>query len=99
MRGLAYMHEQRVIHRDLKSVCLFPTHAVEMGANNDDQDNVLISPDRRALICDLGCARLSFASRSRGEPNSSAKGTMHYWAPELIDEHAHMQAIRMTARR
>ena len=47
------------------------------------KDNVVISADGRALLCDLGCARMSIFSCSMAKITETPKGTAHYWAPEL----------------
>ena len=48
------------------------------------QDNVIISSEGRALICDFGCSRMLLASRTVAQLTSTTKGTNQFWAPELI---------------
>ncbi|KAL5522392.1 hypothetical protein ACEPAG_8408 [Sanghuangporus baumii] len=66
-RGLAYLHDQGVVHSDIKS------------------DNVLVSSDGEALLCDFGCARITSASRSIVIPSSGIRGTSRYLACELLE--------------
>ncbi|KAL5480688.1 hypothetical protein ACEPAI_9628 [Sanghuangporus weigelae] len=66
-RGPAYLHDQDVVHSDIKS------------------DNVLVSTDGEALLCDFGCARITSASRSIVIPSSGIRGTSRYLACELLE--------------
>ena len=50
-----------------------------------DKDNVVIDPEGRALICDLGCARTVQCSLSLAKLTSTPKGTQTCWAPELVN--------------
>ena len=48
------------------------------------QDNVVLSADKKALICDFGCARICETSLGLAEFSSSKKGTNRFWAPEMV---------------
>ena len=45
---------------------------------------MVISEDMRALVCDLGCARMVAASLSLAKISSHMKGTFRFLAPELV---------------
>ncbi|KAJ7041068.1 hypothetical protein C8F04DRAFT_188278 [Mycena alexandri] len=66
--GLQYLHEQKVIHGDLKAI------------------NVLVTPSRRACICDFGLSSIVNEVTLRLTQSSSIaqKGTSRYHAPELL---------------
>ena len=49
------------------------------------QDNIVIDASGRALICDFGCACTSSYSLSLAEMTSAPRGTVRYWAPELVN--------------
>ena len=48
------------------------------------QDNVVIDLEGRALICDFGSARFYYNSLSIANVSSAVRGTLAYWAPELV---------------
>jgi serine/threonine protein kinase len=61
------------------------------------KDNIVISPEGRALLCDFGSSRTLLASRSLAQMSSGLKGTINYLAPELIDEsNPHAQYSKQT---
>ncbi|KAJ7779273.1 kinase-like domain-containing protein [Mycena metata] len=66
--GLQYLHEQKVIHGDLKAI------------------NVLVTPSRRACICDFGLSSIVNEITLQLSQSSSVgqKGTPRYHAPELL---------------
>lgn len=37
------------------------------------------------MIADFGCSRMFFASRSLAKVTATTKGTVLFWAPELLD--------------
>ena len=48
------------------------------------KDNILVTPMKRAVISDFGCAQLaSDISRSLGKATTTTKGTSAFWSPEL----------------
>ena len=48
------------------------------------KDNILITPMRRAVISDFGCAQMvADISRSLGKATTTTKGTSAFWSPEL----------------
>ncbi|THH09474.1 hypothetical protein EW145_g1995 [Phellinidium pouzarii] len=71
-KGLAYLHENGVVHSDIKS------------------DNVLVSADENAKICDFGISRAINATQIALGGNSSdlygPKGTARWMAYELISD-------------
>ncbi|KAJ7040670.1 kinase-like domain-containing protein, partial [Mycena alexandri] len=66
--GLQYLHEQKVIHGDLKAI------------------NVLVTPSRRACICDFGLSSIvnEITLRLTQSTSVAQKGTPRYYAPELL---------------
>ncbi|KAL0065424.1 hypothetical protein AAF712_007633 [Marasmius tenuissimus] len=67
--GLAHLHDMSIVHGDMKGV------------------NVLITPELRACIGDFGLSRVrdSDALRLSTSIASRAKGTTHWFSPELLD--------------
>ena len=48
------------------------------------KDNILITPKKRAVISDFGCAQMVVdISLSLGRVTTTTKGTFSYWSPEL----------------
>ena len=48
------------------------------------KDNILITPMKRAVISDFGCAQMVVdISLSLGRVTTTTKGTFPYWSPEL----------------
>ncbi|KAF9582144.1 hypothetical protein BGW38_000590 [Lunasporangiospora selenospora] len=64
--GLAFLHSQGILHRDIKC------------------ENILLTEQRQAKLCDFGLAKIMTLSASTGAGNRAVKGTMGYIAPELI---------------
>ena len=49
------------------------------------QDNILISPTKKAVISDFGCAQMvADISRSIGKVTTTTKGSLAFWSPELL---------------
>ena len=48
------------------------------------QENIVVSSNGQAKICDFGCARMMTASHTMALLSSNNKGTVHFWAPELL---------------
>lgn len=64
--GLAHLHEQGIVHRDVKPA------------------NLMVTPERRLVIMDLGLASLGDATRSITKDKTSILGTLRYMAPEQL---------------
>ena len=48
------------------------------------KDNILITPMKRAVISDFGCAQMvADISLSLGKATTTTKGTFAFWSPEL----------------
>ncbi|KAJ7130862.1 kinase-like domain-containing protein, partial [Mycena filopes] len=67
-RGLEYLHNQHIIHGDLKAI------------------NVLVTPSRRACICDFGLSSIADVTLQLAQSTTSTtlQGTHRYYAPELL---------------
>lgn len=65
-RGLQYLHDKQILHRDLKP------------------KNIFLSKDERALVGDLGCAKLMRAGMARTQV-----GTPYYMSPEIWKNRAY----------
>ena len=74
------MHEQNVIHSDLKAVRVRPIDVEILLLMLLPQENVALSADKRALISDFSCARVM----QWGEVSLVTRGTHSFWAPELV---------------
>ena len=81
-RGLEYLHSNNTIHSDLKPVSMIPSDGIV--TQTPLQENIVVGPGGRAMICNFGCARIEKATQSLAAPTSMLKGTCHYWAPELL---------------
>ena len=73
---------------------LAQSHAISFKYVN--KDNIMIDVDGRARIGDFGCARTSQYSLSVAEMTSTPKGTLPYWAPELIDSNTAASYSKIT---
>ena len=88
-QGLAYLHDEGVIHSDIKSVRV--AECIGCFSNSFNivflgKDNILVSNDGEALICDFGCSRMLAASRTLAQLTSDLKGTSSYLSYELVTE-------------
>lgn len=59
------------------------TSVFELNART--QDNIVVADDRRALLCDFGCSRIAYGNRSLANATTTTKGTICFWAPELLN--------------
>ncbi|KAJ7176798.1 kinase-like domain-containing protein [Mycena filopes] len=66
--GLQYLHQENVIHGDLKAI------------------NILVTPSRRACICDFGLSSIvnDITLRLIHSTTNAQQGTARYLAPELL---------------
>uniref|UniRef100_A0A0W0FIT5 Protein kinase domain-containing protein n=1 Tax=Moniliophthora roreri TaxID=221103 RepID=A0A0W0FIT5_MONRR len=70
--GLSYLHGRKIVHADLKS------------------DNILLTSHGRACLADFGLSELTDSQvlALSSVRTSPAKGTLRYWAPEIILDRA-----------
>ena len=80
------MHEKGVIHSDIKAVT-FDVFRIQTPLTNplSLQDNVVVSDDRRAIVCDFGTSCMEQSSLPLAVVSTTTKGTIQCWAPESCD--------------
>lgn len=86
--GLRYLHENGVIHADLKSVN-FIISSFHILPLTMFKPNVLISATKDPLLADFGLSQVLYPLFSTvGQSNSSGspKGTVRWMAPELLGD-------------
>ena len=77
------MHDKGVIHSDIKAVRLGTLFLAPLLILV--KDNILITPMKRAVISDFGCAQMvADISRSLGQVTTTTKGSLAFWSPELL---------------
>ena len=74
-----------MIHSDVKAVCWSRFFFLSVHTYTLFKDNILITPERRAVVSDFGCSQMAadILSLSLGQVTTTTKGTSAYWAPEL----------------
>ncbi|MCB9641263.1 MAG: SUMF1/EgtB/PvdO family nonheme iron enzyme [Myxococcales bacterium] len=77
LEGLIYAHGQGVIHRDLKPSNIFLVEGREQNS---------LDPTLRIKIGDFGLARMRFEKLSKTLEHVGEAGTIHYMAPEQIQQ-------------
>lgn len=82
--GLLYLHNQGVVHSDLKSVTqLSVSHILQSLMLPSFQDNILMSDSFSPLLADFGISRLMTSSSSTSS-TTGAKGSARWMAFELL---------------
>jgi serine/threonine protein kinase len=88
--GMLYLHNNGIVHGDLKGVRLFLHRFLRIILVANSQNNILVTKEGRACLADFG---LSSVMDSQGPTTSSLSstsqegGTPRFQAPELIDPH------------
>ena len=62
------------------------------------QDNVVISSTGIPKICDFGCARMIASTRTLAQLTATTRGTIQYFAPELLPVDLQAQGSMDAAR-
>ncbi|KAG6918863.1 hypothetical protein DXG01_010926 [Tephrocybe rancida] len=86
-KGLLYLHQNEIIHGDLKGV-RHPRFYVSLSLAKYQQANILIDSHGRARLADFGLSSVSDPKILAWTANSSAAskgGTSRWQAPELFD--------------
>ncbi len=97
--GLTYLHSKKVIHADLKSVCLTSrsSFAKPYKFYNIYQQNVLVSANKSPLLADFGLSLMLSQTQTTTGTTSSTKGTVRWMAKELFNHPA--VVLRNTTKR
>ena len=80
--GLAYLHDNNVIHGDMKAVS--KCYLILTYLNRFVQDNVLMSNEGQPLICDFGLARVVPESVSLSNSTNNMRGSIRWMAAEFF---------------
>ena len=80
--GLAYLHDNNVIHGDMKAVSQW--YLILTYLNRFVQDNVLMSSEGQPLICDFGLSRVVPESVSLSNSTNNMRGSTRWMAAEFF---------------
>lgn len=83
-KALEYLHAQAVCHGDLKPVSKFTRRSACFSCASCNQENVLVSKARRAMLCDFGLARVVDDQPTGLTTSKILLGTCRYGSPEVV---------------
>ena len=78
------MHDQSVVHGDLKGVCLKTPHCCPALSSPCSQANILINNDGHACLTDFALLTI-VSDQSTGLSTGESGGTIRWMSPELLD--------------